>query len=98
MSSFSTSTDLEPVIWARLIQAQQREISDEVARYLLSIEFDASDRERMQYLADRSETGALTHDEQAELDSYLHVGNLLAVMQSKARVVLGYKPSSPAHS
>lgn len=93
MSPFSINIDLEPVIWARLIEAQTREISAEVARYLLSIEFGASDRERIQYLADRSETGALTRDEQAELDSYLHVGNLLAVMQSKARVVLRQKHS-----
>lgn len=40
----------------------------------------------------KSEAGALTPEELAEFDSYLHVGNLLAVMQSKARVVLGRKP------
>jgi hypothetical protein len=98
VSSHSTNVDLEPVIWARLIQAQKREVSAEVARYLLSIEFDESDLERMQYLADRSEAGALTTDEQAEFDSYLHIGNLLAVMQSKARVVLGEKPPNPVRS
>ena len=92
MSSHPANIDLEPVIWARLIQAQKREISTEVARYLLTIEFGESDRERMQYLADRSEAGAIAPDEQAEFDSYLHVGNLLAVMQSKARVVLREKP------
>jgi hypothetical protein len=93
-----TSIDLEPVIWARLIQAQTREISAEVARFLLSIQFGDSDRERMQYLADRSEAGALAPHEEAEFDSYLHVGNLLAVMQSKARVVLGEKPPHSVRS
>jgi hypothetical protein len=34
----------------------------------------------------------LTDEEQIEFDSYLHVGNLLAVLQSKARVALGRKP------
>ncbi len=34
----------------------------------------------------------LTDEERAEFDSYLHVGNLLAVMQSKARRVLSRKP------
>jgi hypothetical protein len=87
----SANLDLEPIIWARLIQAQKREISPEIARYLLSIEFGDSDRERMQYLAERSEAGALMPEEEKELDSYLHVGNLLAVMQSKARVALGEK-------
>jgi len=74
-----------------LIQAQQRDISPEIARYLLSIEFGETDRERLQYLADGSQAGALTPAEQAEFDSYLHVGNVLAVMQSKARVILGQK-------
>lgn len=41
----------------------------------------------MQELADLSEAGALTEDEDREFDSYLHVGNLLAVIKSKARLV-----------
>lgn len=98
MSSPSAHTDLEPVIWARLLQAQQRDVSPEVARYLLSIEFGEADRQRMQDLADRAESGLLTPAEEAELDSYLHVGNLLAVMQSKARVVLGVQPTHPLGS
>jgi hypothetical protein len=52
----------------------------------------------MQYLAERSAAGALTSDEQAEFDSYQQIGNLLAVMQSKPRAVLGEKPPSPARS
>jgi hypothetical protein len=55
---------------------------------LLSIEFGETDRERMDELADRSEAGSLTDEERAEFDGYLHVGNLLAVMQSQARVAL----------
>jgi len=91
MGSHSAPLDFEPVIWARLIQAQNQAISPEVARYLLAIGFGESDRQRMEYLADRSEAGALTREEEAEYDSYLHVGNLLAIMQSKARTVLGEK-------
>ncbi len=47
-----------------------------------------SDVDRMRQLAERSETGELTDDERAEFDSYLHSGNLLAVIQSKARLAL----------
>ncbi|MGA2132660.1 MAG: hypothetical protein ABSH50_10230 [Bryobacteraceae bacterium] len=43
----------------------------------------------MLQLAERSESGELTEEEGLEFDSYLHVGNLLAVMQSRARVALG---------
>jgi hypothetical protein len=92
MNSHSVNIDLEPVIWARLIQAQTGAVSPEVAHYLLSIEFGEADRARMSQLADRSEAGTLTSEERGELDGYLHIGNLLAVMQSKARVAMGRKP------
>jgi hypothetical protein len=39
----------------------------------------------MNHLAQLAQNGNLSEDERAELDSYLHVSNLLAVMQSKAR-------------
>ena len=49
----------------------------------------------MQELADRAQAGVLAENEAAEFDSYLHIGNLLAVMQSKARVVLANSRVSP---
>jgi hypothetical protein len=52
----------------------------------------------MQDLADKSQAGTLTEDEERELDSYLHIGNLLAVMQSKARLVLHGRAPSQSHS
>ena len=42
----------------------------------------------MNELSELARKGKLTNDEQAELDSYIHVGNLLAVMQSKGRRAL----------
>jgi len=92
MSSQLLSPNREAAIWARLMQAQRDALSPEVAEYLLSIEFGESDRAQMRQLAERSESGTLTDEEQIEFDSYLHVGNLLAVLQSKARVALGRKP------
>ena len=89
MTSQATELNREPAIWARLLHSRnEEEVSPEVAEYLLSITFGLRDRDRMRKLADKSELGALTPDEQAELDGYLHVGNLLAIMQSKARVSL----------
>jgi len=92
MSSQLLSTDREAAIWARLMQAQRDRLSPEVAEHLLSIQFGESDRDRMQQLAERSQSGTLTLEEREEFDSYLHVGNLLAVMQSKARVALQRTP------
>jgi hypothetical protein len=86
MSSQLLSPNREAAMWAWLIRAQKDELSSDAAEFLLSIAFDDRDQERMLELADRSEAGILTAEEQAEFDSYLHIGNFLAVMQSKARL------------
>ncbi len=88
MSSQVFTSNSEAAILARLISAQDGVATPEVARYLLSFAFQASDIERMNYLAERSQDGALTPEERDELEGYVHVSNLLAVMQSKARQFL----------
>jgi hypothetical protein len=92
MSSQFLSPNREAAIWARLMRAQEDELPPDAAEFLLSIDFEEGDRQRMSRLAERSEAGTLTVEEQAEFDSYLHIGNLLAVMQSKARLALKRKP------
>jgi hypothetical protein len=74
----------EAAIWARLIDA----LTPDAARYLLAFRFTDVDQSRMQDLAEKSEAGTLTDHEAREFDSYLHVGNLLAVMHSKASMIL----------
>lgn len=93
MGAHQASLTFEPAIWARLIQMPKERISQDTARYLLSIRFGQVDRARMEELADRSEAGALTADEEAEFDSYLHVANLLTVMHSEARLALRVSPA-----
>jgi len=88
------SPNSEAAIWARLMQAQEDELSPEAAAFLLAMDFGESDRKRMMQLAELSEAGTLTPEEQVEFDGYLHVGNLLAVMQSRARLALKTKPQS----
>ena len=51
----------------------------------------------MQELAERSQAATLTADQGRAFDSCLHVGNLLAVMQSKARLVLAEPKPAPPH-
>ncbi len=95
MGSQLETRNCESAIWARLMQAQKDELSSEVAEFLLSVNFGKADRERMLQLAEQAEAGNLTAEEQGEFDSYLHVGNLLAVMQSKARLALENKRPNP---
>jgi hypothetical protein len=87
MSSHLATPNTEAAILARLIQSRDT-MSREVAEYLLSIDFEAGDVERMNVLSERAREGNLTPEEAAELDSYLHVGSLLSIMQSKARRLL----------
>jgi hypothetical protein len=88
MSVHAASQNTEAAILARLIQHRPEDFSRDVAEYLLSIRFDQQDVSRMNELSERAQEGKLSGDEQAELDSYIDVGNLLAALQSKARLVL----------
>jgi hypothetical protein len=87
MSSKLANRNTEAAIFARLIQART-EMSHDVARYLLAFDFESDDIARMNLLAERARDGNLSEEETGELDSYLHVGNLLAIMQSRARTYL----------
>jgi hypothetical protein len=87
MSTHSATLNTEAAILARLIQGRD-DMNREVAQYLLAIDFSASDVERMNVLSQGAREGTLSAEEMRELDSYLHVGNLLTIMQSKARVYL----------
>lgn len=88
MSERKIPQNSEAAILARLIQMRQDDLSRGVAEYLLSFRFDEGDVARMNELAELGREGRLTDAERGELDSYIHVGNLLAVMQSKARRAL----------
>ena len=97
MSSQVITPNTEAAILGRLMQARDRSMSRDVADYLLSIEFDADDTQRMNALAERAREVNLTKHEAAELDSYLHVGSLLSILQSKARRLLKSDGSASSH-
>ncbi|MGA7926029.1 MAG: hypothetical protein WCA20_08540 [Candidatus Sulfotelmatobacter sp.] len=88
MSSQVTSPNTEAAILARLIQIGEEQLSRGAAEYLLSIRFGERDIARMNELSELARQGRLTSQEQAELDGYLHVANLLAVIQSEGRRAL----------
>jgi hypothetical protein len=101
MGAHQPGVNFEPVIWARLIQAPKEPITPEAARYLLSIDFGEADHARMQELMDKSNEGTLTSEEDAELDGYVNIANVLSVMHSRARVALrspGFEGSRDARN
>ncbi len=94
MSSQAIGPNTEAAILTRITQFDQRELTPDAARYLLSMQLPPSDEERVNELSAKARAGSLTDAEAQELDSYLHIGSLLAVMQSKARRLLQHIPAS----
>ncbi|MGH9622712.1 MAG: hypothetical protein ACRD6B_25515 [Bryobacteraceae bacterium] len=92
MSSQAVTPNTEAAILARIIQTDERELTPEAARYLLSMKLPESDEDRVNELSAKARAGSLTEAETQELDSYLHIGFLLGVMQLKARHLLQTKP------
>ncbi|HTL27667.1 MAG TPA: hypothetical protein VL282_00535 [Tepidisphaeraceae bacterium] len=78
-------SNTEADIFQRIIQPNQADLPEDLARDLLSWRFADSDRARMTELSGKASEGTLSPDECRELDSYLRVGHLLAIAHSKAR-------------
>jgi hypothetical protein len=81
-------------IWSRLMGASSPAFSPEAARNLLQIGFAQPDKDRMSQLAIKSNDGTLTSAERIELENYVRVGHLLALMHLKARRRLGSEDES----
>ena len=79
-------------------QGHYNDLTPGGTEYLLSIRFPEADLARMNELSEKAQQGVLAHGEQEELDSYINVGNLLALMQSKARRRLALRAASPSNA
>jgi hypothetical protein len=78
-------TTTEGAIWSRLLQPGSKALSLEAARSILRFDFAPEDKDRMHELAAKARDGSLTIAEQEDLRNYERVGNLLALLKSKAR-------------
>ena len=79
------ATISEAELWGRLLELAERELTPEVAKYLLTLRFPAADVERMHALSEKAREGTLTRCERAEMDTYERVGHSLSIIKSKAR-------------
>jgi hypothetical protein len=59
-----------------------------LAESILALDFPDHDVKRISELNCKANEGALTDAEEAELEAYINVGDLLALWQSKARQAL----------
>lgn len=83
----------DALILSRVLTNGHSGFTPEVARYLLSVSFSKEDKARMHELAVKNREGKISPQELEELDSYIRAGDLLAILQSKARTTL--KQSKP---
>jgi hypothetical protein len=75
-------------ILRRVVDRKHANLSEEAARAILRLDFDETDRRRMNQLAAKNRAGALTAAEDKELDNFIHVGQVLGILKSKARQAL----------
>lgn len=95
MQTETMATAGSVAIWERVIVPEKDRLSLDEARYLVGLKFPPADTERMNELAAKARAGTLTNEENEELDNYIHVGQLLGTLQSRARQVLKKHPTTP---
>ena len=72
----------------RVFDLPGRGMTKPLAESILTLDFPEGDAARIAELNARANEGTLTEDEQAVLEAYVNVGDLLAYWQSKARKIL----------
>ena len=72
----------------RLAELDADSFSPETARIFLQLGFSRAEQRHFDQLSEKAQQGSLTPSEEQELDESIRVGNLLAIVQSKARQAL----------
>lgn len=75
----------------RLLERVTGSLNTEAARQLVQLKADAKTQARIDKLARKCNEGELTPTERSEYEHYVTVGNLIAILQAKARLVLAQK-------
>ena len=82
-------------ILEHVIDPRRGDLSQELARYILSLDFPQADHARYAELAAKAQEGTLSPDEQSDLDEFLSINDFLTIIQAKARASLAAQ-SNPA--
>jgi hypothetical protein len=79
----------------RMIRPGVGDIPADAAQFFLSLDFPEFDQTRIDELSAKARAGALSTQDKEELDQYIHLGDFLALIQSKARRSLGNSRATP---
>jgi hypothetical protein len=75
----------------RLLAPVSQSLNAEAARKLIRLKADAKTQARVDRLARKCNEGDLTSRERAEYERYVTAGNLIAILQAEARLLLAKK-------
>ncbi len=78
----------EVEIWTGVISPERRDMAVPEANAVLKWSFHEEAKARMEELADRNGRGELTDSEREELEAYINVGQVIGILQAKARLSL----------
>jgi len=86
-------TAAEPTTLSRLLDPVRDCLTAEAARGIAALRADGETQARIDELAGKNAEAVLTPDERAEYEALVSAGNLIAVLQAKARSALSAAPS-----
>ncbi|MBI3821165.1 MAG: hypothetical protein HY289_00625 [Planctomycetes bacterium] len=78
----------QTAVLERFLQPVTESLNVEAARKLIRLKADAKTQARVNKLARKCNEGELTDEERAEYEWYVTAGNLIAILQAKARLLL----------
>jgi hypothetical protein len=93
----STNGSSQAAIFARLWETKNGRLPRTLARHIVKLRFPDRDQARMHELAMKNQAGLITPAELGELDNYIQAGDLLALLQSRARKTLRSAKTATSH-
>lgn len=81
-------------ILERLLDPVCSSLNEDAARKLVGLKADAEARARVGELARKCNEGELTPEERTEYEGYVLAGEVVAVLQAKARILLSRRGRS----
>lgn len=80
--------DNDTSVLERLLDPVSQSLNVEAARKLVRLKADPKTQARVDVLARKCNDGDLTAEERAEYERFVTVGNVIAILQAKARLLL----------
>ena len=84
----SNAHNTQTAILSRAFQPDAGSLSVDAAQSILAVQLSDEDQQRLRQLSDLARDGTLDEQQEAELEDYRHVGRLLELLRSKARISL----------